>query len=87
MTTMRTVVCEKEAQQDIDSNSSSFARLEDSVRALEWRLCRKPNDRKGKFWLYRQKGSETLNIPEISVLYSFTDDQVTFHAIYIRRAD
>ena len=87
---MRTVIFSREAQQDIDSAAKLFRRLEDSIRALEWRLAHRPIDgvhRSGRFWIFRQTGIAALNIPEISVLYSFTDDEVEIHAVLIRPAE
>jgi hypothetical protein len=87
---MRTVILSREVQRDIDAATNRFRRLEDCIQALEWRLSHQPMDgvhRSGRFWIYRQKGIVTLDLPEISVLYSFTDDEVEFHAIHIRPAD
>ncbi|MHB1699012.1 MAG: hypothetical protein ACYCSN_02575 [Acidobacteriaceae bacterium] len=89
MTPLRTVVYDREVHQDIDAAAKLFRRLDDSIRALEWRLSHSPKDgvhRKGRYWVYHQKGIDSLNIPEITLLYSFTDDQVEFHAITIRPA-
>jgi len=89
MPLMRTIAYDKEVQQDIDAARKVFRRLDDSIQALEWRLCHQPEGgvhRKGIYWIYRQKGIANLKIPEISVLYSFTDELVEFHAILIRAA-
>lgn len=86
---MRTIIWSQESSQDIHSASKIFRRLDDSIRALEWRLARSPQKgvhRTGRYWLHRQKGIVDLEIPEITVLYSFTDDEVEIHAIVIRPA-
>lgn len=89
MPTLRQIVYSNEARQDVDAGCKIYRRLEDCVRALEWRLCHRPNDgahRSGRFWIYRQTGAVSLDLPEITVLYSFTDDEVEFHALMIRPA-
>jgi hypothetical protein len=87
---MRTVVQDREVTQDIEAARKQFRRLDDSIMALEWRLGHQPTDgvhRENKYWLYRQRGFASRDIPEISVLYSFTDDTVELHAIHIRPAE
>jgi hypothetical protein len=86
---IRTIVQSREVIQDIDAASKTYRRLDDCIRALEWRLAKSPEKgvfRTGRYWIHRQRGIASLNIPEISVLYSFTDDEVEMHAIYIRPA-
>jgi hypothetical protein len=86
---MRTVIHSGEVSQDIDRAAKEFRRLDDCIRALEWRLVRSPEKgvhREGIYWIHRQKGIAALGIPEISVLYSFTDEEVELHAMNIRPA-
>jgi hypothetical protein len=86
---MRTIVYSREASLDIDSARKAFRRLDNCVSALEWRLARgaeKGVHRTGKYWMHRQKGIAELELPEITVLYSFTDDEVEIHAVVIRPA-
>jgi hypothetical protein len=43
--------------------------------------------RSGPYWVYAQNGFKVHRIPEIVILYSFTDDEVTLHAIVFRSAE
>jgi hypothetical protein len=89
MQKLRSVIQDREASQDVTSASSSFRLVDEAMQALEWALARKPDGglhRRGRYWIYNQRGIKSLKIPEITVLYSFTDDEVTLHAITLRDA-
>jgi len=84
---MRTVVQDREVTQDIEAAKKSYRLVEGAIQGLEWLLARNPKEgihRTGKYWLYNQAGVKIHRIPEITVLYSFTDDEVTLHAIMFR---
>jgi hypothetical protein len=84
---LRSIVYSDDAQVDVDAAREEFPRLEDAIQALEWRISHRPTDginRKGNFWVFRQRGLAAQGIPEISILYSFTDEIVELHAILIR---
>jgi predicted membrane-bound dolichyl-phosphate-mannose-protein mannosyltransferase len=87
---MRGIVQEREVTQDIEAAKKSFRLVDEAICGIEWTLSRDPQagtHRSGLFWVYAQNGFKVHRIPEIVVLYSFTDDQVTLHAIVFRNAD
>jgi hypothetical protein len=87
MEIIRTVVHDREVTQDIAAAERSYRLVEGAVMSVEWYLSRNPNDgvhRRGKFWVYTHQGKKIHRVPEVSVLYSFTDDEVVFHAILFR---
>lgn len=86
---MRTIVYDAEVWQDIEAASKNFRLVRESIEGLEWYLSRKPEGgahRSGIYWVYLRAGFKTERIPDITLLYSFTDDEVTFHAITFRAA-
>jgi hypothetical protein len=85
----RTVIQDREVSQDIASARKKFRMVDEAIQAIEWTLSRNPDlgiHRSSEYWLYNQQGFKVHQIPEIVVLYSFTDDEVTFHAIVFRAA-
>jgi hypothetical protein len=73
----------------MDRATREFARGEMAYRSLEWTLAHKPEKGthfKGRFWVYSQSGDHAWHKPDLTVLYSFTDDEVTLHAVIARPA-
>lgn len=86
---MRGVIQDREVSQDIEEARRFYRLVDESIQSLEWTLSRKPEQgahRSGRYWAYMQNGFKVHRIPEIVVLYSFTDDEVTLHAIMFRPA-
>lgn len=87
---MRTVIQDRQVSKDIeDAVHSSYRLVDEAVQSIEWTLVHKPEigvHRSGRFWVYMQSGIKIHRIPEIVVLYSFTDDEVILHAIVFRSA-
>jgi len=84
---LRTLIHDPEVSQDIDAASKTFRLVHESIEAIEWYLSRRPEagtHRSGIYWIYRQSGCKALKIPDITVLYSFTDNEVTLHAALFR---
>lgn len=90
MITRRTVIQDRQVSKDIEEAvHSSFRLVDEAIQSLEWTLAHKPEigvQRSGRFWGYVQAGFKIHRIPEIVVLYSFTDHEVTMHAIMFRPA-
>ena len=83
------MVQDREFSVDMDRAIKEFARGEMAYNALEWALAHDPQigtHRKGRFWIYSQSGDKTVRKPDLTVLYSFTDDEVTLHAVVTRTA-
>lgn len=84
---MRTVRQEREVSRDLDEAANRYKRAEMAYMALEWTLAHNPNlgeHRSGRYWLYAQPGKRDFEIPDLTVLYSFTDDEITLHAVVVR---
>jgi hypothetical protein len=87
---MRVVVQERDVTKDVEDARHAFRMIDDVMMAIEWTLCRDPNvgiHKEGRFWVYGQAGFRIHRIPDTKVLYSFTDEQVTLHAIIFRPAE
>jgi hypothetical protein len=81
---MRTVIYEARADNALAEAHQRYARVDDAMEGLEWRLCRRPTDgvpRKWGFYVYKQLGIRSLNIPSILALYNHTDDEVIIHSL------
>jgi hypothetical protein len=91
MLARRTVIQDREVSRDIeDAIRSSYRLVDDATRSIEWTLAHKPEcgiHRSGRYWIYSQAGFKVHRIPDITVLYSFSDDEVTLHAIMFRPAE
>lgn len=86
---LRTVIQERAVSQDIERAIRIYRLVDEAVQAIEWTLSHNPQKglhRKGRYWVYLQTGFKPHRVPEIVVLYSFTDDEVTLHAIVFRPA-
>jgi hypothetical protein len=84
----RTIIHEREVDQDIATAQRQYRLVDGTVAGVEWYLCRNPKEgvhRRGEFWVYTQEGSKIHRVPEVTVLYTFTDDEVIFHAILFRQ--
>lgn len=87
MVVRRTVIQERAVSQDIENAVHSYRLVDEAIQSLEWTLAHKPEigvHRRGRFWVYMQDGFKIHKIPEIVVLYSFSDDAVILHAIVFR---
>jgi predicted membrane-bound dolichyl-phosphate-mannose-protein mannosyltransferase len=85
----RTIIQDRTVSQDIENAVVSYRLVDEAIQSLEWTLAHKPEvgvHRSGRFWLYMQEGFKIHRVPEIVVLYSFTDDEVILHAIMFRPA-
>jgi hypothetical protein len=85
---MREVVLENCVSESLDAAAAEFPRIHDAMRGLEWRIGHKPHDAvaRGEFFVYRQQGFPSLNIPDMVVLYRFEGEVVNIVAIHIERA-
>lgn len=89
MVKRRTVIQERVVSRDIEDAVKSYRMVDEAIQSIEWTLAHKPDigiHRNGRYWVYMQNGFRIYRIPEIVVLYSFTDDEVTLHAIMFRPA-
>lgn len=87
---MREVVQDREVSQDIETAKKTYRMVDDAICGIEWTLSHNPQagtHRSGEYWVYAQNGFKLHRIPEILVLYSFTDDQVTLCAVVFRSAE
>lgn len=83
---MREVAYDASVSQQIDAAAKLYPRIEDAVRALEWRLRHRPLEavqRPNLYFIYRQKGFKSLNIPDIVVLYRYENEIVNIRGIRI----
>jgi len=86
---LRTIILADGVDATIDEYTESFEKFDESWLALEWLLARNPSPkgRLGKsvddtlYFLYVQASDPAARNPEISVVYSHSDDEVTIHAI------
>lgn len=81
---MRTVVSENEVSAKIETAASEFPRIQEQFEALEWTLAHNPNigiPLRDGYYVYRQ-GQVLAKSPELTVLYSFTADEV--HVLSVR---
>ncbi len=81
----RTIVEEPEVQEAADRFRGEFQRFEEAFEALKWLLARKCDDLESlrrkvhgmEYHLYRQAADRLAGTPEITVLYTFDDDEVS----------
>ena len=81
----RTVIESADAQAAVDGYGGQFDRFEDAFEALKWLLAHKcdglPSLRRGvggiDYILYKQAGDIIAGTPNITVVYTFDDDEVT----------
>lgn len=69
------------------AESGLYPRLEDAFDALTWWLARHPDDGElidDLHWLYKQAGNVELNIPSLSVIYTFDADTVDIMHLLVR---
>jgi hypothetical protein len=81
---MRTIVYEQEADAAVDAGRLQYARVDDVMSGLEWRLSRRPTDgipRKWGYHIYKQAGFKSLNIPTVTALYTYDDNQVVIYSV------
>lgn len=86
---MRQIVQEHVVSEAIDQASAEFPRISDAISGLEWRLSHRPEDgiqRKSGFMVYRQSGFPTVDIPDITVLYTYDDNSVNVVRIRIDKS-
>lgn len=89
MLARRTVIQDRQVSKDIEDAIRSYRLVDDAIQSVEWTLSHKPDcgtHRSGRYWVYSQAGFKVHRVPDITVLYSFTDDEVTIHAIVFRPA-
>ncbi len=87
----RTVVLDPRAQESVDLELSKNTRFAELWRAVEWLLARTPEagmPRLGtnpdKFLvcvISRDRVVEIQGLPELWILYSYTQDEVLIHAV------
>lgn len=81
----REIIEEPEAQQAADEFRAQFDRFEDAFEALKWLLARKCDEIEAlsravggvEYHLYRQASDPIAGTPEIIVLYTYDENQVT----------
>ena len=81
----RTVVETAAAQSAVDGYAGQFNRFEDAFEALKWLLAHRCDDLPSlrrtvggvEYVLYKQAGDIIANTPDITVVYTFDDDEVT----------
>ncbi len=81
----REIIEDLEAQEAADQFRVQFDRFEDAFEALKWLLARKCDEIEAlrrsvdgvEYHLYRQASDPIAGTPEIVVLYTYDDDQVT----------
>jgi hypothetical protein len=82
---MRTVITENTVSASVQIASKEFSRLDEQFEALEWRLAHRPENGvalKDGYMVYRQ-ARVLSNLPELTVVYTYTDHQVNILAIRI----
>jgi hypothetical protein len=68
-------------------NSSIYQRMEEAFEALKWWLARVPDSGEiidDYYWLYKQRGNRDLNIPALTVIYTFDHDTVELFSLLVR---
>lgn len=86
---LREIIYERTVSQDVEAavHDKHYRMVDDAMEALEWTLAHKPDAgvlRSGRYWLYKQTGFKIHGIPEIVVLYTFSETQVILYAIMFR---
>jgi hypothetical protein len=84
---IRQIVQERDVTRDIESAFKEYRLVDEAIHSLEWTLARAPESgmhRTGRYWGYIQRGHRAYRIPQIAVMYTFTDDEVVIHAIAFR---
>lgn len=86
----RTVILNNGVEEKVDAATQKFNRFDEAFHALEWLLARKeklgtakigaPNDER----VYVQAGDEIARTPEIWVVFSESDDEVTIWDINVK---
>jgi len=90
---MRSIVLDNSARAASDGYDDEFPRFDDAWKALEWLLCRNPDQGVSrlvgttKYYLYKQDSDPYALTPVITVLYTFNDNSVFIHAIKASEAD
>jgi hypothetical protein len=83
----RTVIKEREVAQDIEAAKASYSMVDEAMSGIEWTLAHDTQagtHHSGPYWVYAQNGFRDHRIPEIVVMYSFTDNEVILHACVFR---
>lgn len=88
---LRDIAYERTVPKDIEEarQDRHYRMVEEAMEGLEWTLAHKPEagiHHAGRFWVYKQIGFRIHDIPEIVVLYTFTDHKVIIQAIVFRPA-
>ena len=87
----RTVVLDPRAQESVDLELSKNTRFDELWRAVEWLLARTPEAGKPRLGtspdkflvcvISRDRLVEIPGLPELWVIYSYTQDEVQIHAV------
>lgn len=94
-TLARTVVEEHAVSTEIDRATKHFERVEEAWEAAKWLLARKCDSLSSlsksaddtMYTLYRIAGDSLAGTPDITVLYTFDDDEVCVLGVRIEKAD
>ena len=85
----RTVIEDEDVAEAVDEYGDDFERFEESFEALKWLLARKCDELSGsirivdefEYNLHKQAGDPWAETPNITVLYTYDDDEVIIHGI------
>jgi len=74
----RTIKEENIVETRVNSAKTKYSRFEDAFDALKWILARKPENgiKIDNKFLYKQNGQIDSSVPEITVLYTYNENEV-----------
>lgn len=80
----RTIVEEPGASESADRLKREFPRFDEAYEALKWILARSCDDLHSRkreidgvlYYLHRRSGDAIANTPDITILFTFDDDEV-----------
>lgn len=85
----RTIREAEDIEPTLRAASEKYPRIEEVWEGWKWRLARGPQagyklpGATPTMYLIKSEGSETLQIPALTILYAFDDDHVDIHSVRI----
>ena len=83
---MRTLTEWPNVSETIESKAAQYPRLIQAYEGLRWWLSRSPESGElidAHHWLFRQQGDARINVPAITVIYTFDDTTVEIISVLV----
>jgi len=84
---LRTVIESQHVTHVVYMESQIYRRMDEAFKALKWWLARVPDSGQiidDFYWLYKQRGNRELNIPSLTVIYTFDHNTVEMFSLLVR---